>query len=201
MKLGAVVPKATLEQLYYLESDPRSIYEVLKQLLAKVGPSSEGTPVNAVASTATLTFTGAVTDGETVTIGDSTYEFDTDEKVEEGNISVDVSLGSTSTDAVAALVSSIEANESSLVTSVDGEGDTVVVTSKIKGKGSNSIPVATDCVGGSWGEDVATLSGGVDGTLGNKGDIKFDTTYLYLCVADNATSDTNWRRISLGDSY
>lgn len=39
----------------------------------------EGTPVNAVAASGTLTITGVVVDGETVTIGDEVYEFCADD--------------------------------------------------------------------------------------------------------------------------
>jgi hypothetical protein len=51
-----------------------------------------GTPVNAVAATGTLTISGVVIDGETVAIGDDTYEFcaDTACTVAEGNIAVDI---------------------------------------------------------------------------------------------------------------
>ena len=58
----------------------------------------EGTPVNAVNATATITFTSVVTDGETLTIGDDTYEFtaDADSTVsQEGNIAVDIEANTT----------------------------------------------------------------------------------------------------------
>jgi len=45
------------------------------------------------------------------------------------------------------------------------------------------------------------LANGVDGTLGDKGDVYHDASYLYACIADNTTADTNWRRVSLGDAY
>jgi hypothetical protein len=52
----------------------------------------EGTPVNAVAATGTLTLTDVATDDETVTIGTDVYEFAADaaQTVTSGNIAVDI---------------------------------------------------------------------------------------------------------------
>lgn len=49
----------------------------------------------AVAATGTLTFTGVTKDGETVTIGNRIYEFDTDGSVASGNVAVDTSGAAT----------------------------------------------------------------------------------------------------------
>jgi hypothetical protein len=163
-------------------------------------------PVNAVAAQGTLTFTDSVSDTETVTIGDDVYEFDTDgtEDITEGNIRVDVSGGATASDAVTALVTAITGNTEATYSAVDGDGDTVVVTYETKGTVGNSVEVETDCADASWGSEVATLGDtteGVDGTVAVKGQMYADASYLYFAVADNATDDTNWRRVSLGSAY
>jgi hypothetical protein len=44
-----------------------------------------GTPVNAVKASATLTFSGVVSDGEEVVIGSNAYEFDNDTNLENGS--------------------------------------------------------------------------------------------------------------------
>jgi len=111
------------------------------------------------AATGTLTFTGTVADGETVTIGNEVYEFDTDDEVIAGNILVDVSGGATASAAVTALVTAITA-ESALVTAVDGTGDTVDITAVTAGLVGNSIVTDTDCENGSFGAE--TLTGGAD---------------------------------------
>jgi len=56
-----------------------------------------GIPVNAVAAKSTLTFTGVVTDGETITVGDDVYEFAADaaQSVVAGNIAVDITASAT----------------------------------------------------------------------------------------------------------
>lgn len=113
------------------------------------------------AATNTLTFSDVVSDGETVTIGDEVYEFDTDSDVADGNIPVDVSGGATASDAVTALVAAITA-ESALVNATDGTGDTVVATAKVAGTVGNSITTSTTCADGSWA--TPTMTGGSEGT-------------------------------------
>jgi hypothetical protein len=123
-------------------------------------------------ATATLTFTDSVSDGEQVIIGDEVYEFDTDEDVSEGAIAVDVSGGATASDAVSALVSAIT-SDSELVSGADGTGDTVDITALVAGVSGNDIAVSTDCANASWGEEVETLSGGVDANT------KMGNTYTF----------------------
>jgi len=157
------------------------------------------TPVNAVAANGILTFTGVVSDGETVTIGNDVYEFDTDESVTEGNILVDVSAGATAPDAVTALVAAITASGTEPITATDGAGDTVDIVANVKGVLANSIGTTTDCVNGSFGAE--NLEGGIDGTVALANEIAADSSYLYYAIAANTVSDTNWRRISLGTAY
>jgi hypothetical protein len=291
---------------------------------------TEDTPVNAVAATGTLTLTGVVVDGETVTIGDDVYEFDTHatETVTSGHIAVDVSGGSTvaaqgtltldtlptdgdtihigsttyrfkstlaqandititaadlgatqdhlrktvngtgvagtdyytgtvtphatvsmsaftadaailtakaggtagnslattetftagtnvfddttlgtttagvdptASEAVTALVTAITASTTEPVTAADGTGDTVVVTAEVPGTEAESIATSTTAAHGSFGD--TTLVDGVDGTLGTAWELRADSDYLYLCIADNTVADANWRRVSVGSAY
>jgi len=157
------------------------------------------TPVNAVSATGTLTFSGVVADGQIVTIGSRIYEFDTDSSVTEGRVAVDVSGGVTASAAVTALVTSITGDASAVVTAVDGAGDTVVVTAKTKGTVGNAYASTETCTNGSWG--TTTLAGGVDGTVGSQWEFKVDASYIYVCVATNTTTGTNWRRVALGSAY
>jgi hypothetical protein len=108
-----------------------------------------GTPVNAVNAYATLTFTGAVSDTETITIGADVYEFDTNSSVTPGNIAVDVSGGATAPDAVTALVAAITTSGTEPVSGVDGTGDTVVVTADVAGVAAESILVSKSCTNAS----------------------------------------------------
>jgi len=154
-----------------------------------------GTIVTPVKAQGTLTFSGPVSDGETVTIGGAVYEFDTNGETVEGNIAVDVSQGATASDAVTALVAAITANDDLVVTAVDGDGDTVVVTAVVPGTEGNKIAVSTDASNGEWAK--ATLAGGIDGTVAKKGTIMFDENYLYVAVDDCTATVSNWKKVAL----
>ena len=70
--------------------------DILAAMIAQNG--EEGTPVNAVAATGTLTLTGVVKDGEKVTIGTDVYEFLTDAaqtKTAPTNIAVNIAASAT----------------------------------------------------------------------------------------------------------
>lgn len=155
----------------------------------------DGPAVNAVAAAGTLTFTGVVSDAETVTIGTDVYEFKTSGSAGAGKIKVDVSGGVTAPAAVTALVAAITGNTSSVVSAVDGAGDTVVVTAKIKGASGLAYATTETCANGAWGH--AHLEGGIDGTVGKKGYILVESGKLWIATADNTIADANWQYASL----
>lgn len=154
-----------------------------------------GTAVNAVAAAGTLTFSGVVADAQTVTIGSEVYEFKTSGDAAEGNIKVDVAGGVTAPAAVTALVAAITGHTASVVTAVDGAGDTVVVTAKVKGVSGNAIATTETCTNGSWG--AAHLASGVDGTVGVKGAILVDADKIYIATDVNTIADANWKYAAL----
>jgi hypothetical protein len=283
---------------------------------------TEGTPVNAVNAKATLTLTGVVIDGETVTIGTDVYEFLADAaqtKTAATNIAVDISLSTTASsgtltmdtqptsgdtvtlgdktyifvpvgtdtadgeisigadideaqdnfvkavagvdgvniphplvratpfendesriiaivggtvgdtiattetftaatnvfaanvlgsgidcsasDAITALVAAITTSDTQGVGAAAGAGDTVVLTADVAGVAGNNITIAADMANGSFPAGVTKLSGGVDGTVGFKGQRMFDTTYDYVCIDANTIAGKNWRRVALGAAY
>ncbi|MHB9105758.1 MAG: hypothetical protein ACYDCO_01765 [Armatimonadota bacterium] len=114
-------------------------------------------------ATGTLTFTGNVADGETVTIGDEVYEFDTNTGVTPGNIRVALGAGGVApANAVTQLVAAILANTAYDLTAVDGALDTVVVTALRSGVWANALDTLEACANASWG--AAKLAGGTDNT-------------------------------------
>ncbi|NLE04716.1 MAG: hypothetical protein GX638_07950, partial [Crenarchaeota archaeon] len=117
-------------------------------------------------ATGIVTFEGAVSDGDIVTIGTRVYEFDTDANpgdITAGRVRVDVSDVATASAAVTALVTAINGDTSAVVTAADGEPDTVVVTAKntYSGSAGNTIVFTKN------GENIVVDG---DGTLSNGAD-------------------------------
>ena len=147
----------------------------------------------------TLTFTGSVSDGETVTIGTRVYEFDTagTPTITAGRVRVNVSGGTTAPAAVTALVAAITGDASAVVTAVDGAGDTVVVTATAWGTAPNAYPTTKTCANASWG--AVTLTGGTVGgtTVGVYSMLAPETaTTPYVLLGEDFVSDwstkTSW---------
>lgn len=162
-----------------------------------------GTPVNAVASTGTITFGGDVIDGETVTIGTEIFEFDTDASVTGTNTLVDISGGGSAQQALDALLA-LSGSTDADVTLADETGGVMSVTSDVAG-------VLGDLIALEESSANITLSGvvlgagagtnGVDGTVGAAGDVFFDTGYIYLCTATNTIADANWERAAVAGGF
>jgi len=102
----------------------------------------------------------------------------------------------TEAEAGAAILATID-SESAIVDAADGGSNDVTVTAKSKGVAGNSITLDETMGNGLWTGGAVALSGGVDGTIGSKGDVVFDTSYLYVCVADNTIADANWKTAAL----
>lgn len=107
----------------------------------------------------------------------------------------------TAANAITALVAAVTASDTQGVGAADGTGDTVDFTADVAGVSGNAIVIGETMANGAFAGDATALSGGVDGTVGLKGDTFIDATYLYKCVANNTVSGKNWRRISLGSAY
>jgi len=122
--------------------------------------------VQETAATGTVTFDGAVSDGDIVTIGTRVYEFDTDANpgdITAGRVRVDVSDDATASAAVTALVNAITGDNSAVVTAVDGGSDTVVVTAKDTYSGSAGNAIVFTKTGDNIAVDgTGNLSNGAD---------------------------------------
>lgn len=103
--------------------------------------------------------------------------------------------------AITALVAAITASDTQGVGAVDGDGDTVVLTADVAGIVGNAIIIGEDTINGVFTGGAVKLAGGVDGTVGTVLETKVDASYFYVCVADNTTAGSNWRRISVGSVY
>lgn len=104
-------------------------------------------------------------------------------------------------DAITALIAAIVVNDTQGVTGAKGVGDTVVLTADVAGDVGNNITIDTDMANASFTGGATELSGGVDGTVSDGIKFMMDNTYLYICIAANSATGTNWRRVSLGAVY
>jgi hypothetical protein len=171
---------------------------------------TEGTPVNAVAATGTLTVhtTDAPADGDTVLIGTKTYTFKTTLTPAEGEVLINTTNDAALLNLIRAINHSGTANTDykcaavhplvSAAASVTSHA--FAITAKVKGLAGIDI-VTTSPIGTklTWGH--AHLLGGVDGTIGGLGKQYFDGTYQYLAVAANTIADANWVRAAIGSTY
>ena len=118
-----------------------SLGDVLFALIAS--QVEEGTPVNAASASAVLGLTGVVIDGETVSIGEDTYEFvaDAAKTTAPGNIAVDIRAGTTASTGTLSMATQ------------PTSGDTVTIGEKVY----IFVPVGTDTADGevSIGADAA----------------------------------------------
>lgn len=136
-----------------------------------------GTAGNAIASTEAFTAGTNVFSGATLGSGDDC----------------------SAAEAVTALVAAITASDTQGVGAADGAGDTIDLTADVAGAVGNSISLTETMANGAFAG--ATMTGGVDGTVGSVHTFLVDGDYVYFTIADNTTAGKNWRRISVGAAY
>lgn len=166
-----------------------------------------GTPVNAVASSGTLTSDGtAPSDGDAVTIGGKTYTFKTALTPTEGEVLIGASAAAALDNLKSAVnhegtpdtdYSCAEAHPD--VEATTNTDTTQVFVAKVKGVAGDLIKTEESSDHLSFGAE--NLENGVDGTPGGAGEALYDGSYLYLAVAVNTIADANWRRFSVGSVY
>lgn len=149
------------------------------------GPAdiTEGTPVNQVEATGTITFTGGGITSYTVTVGTETFTTTT-------------GVSWTATGAASALVSEINA-ESAFIQASNVSG-VVTITGDLQGAAANSFAISASVVGGTGAASTsgATMSGGVTATPGRAGTMKVDDDYLYV-VSSVTSAVPLWKKIAL----
>lgn len=158
---------------------------------------AEDTPVNAVASTLQTALTGTNNDlvytaavkgaaGDDITIEYIDPAVETaSETVTVVGTAISVTLRS-----VSGVLST--ATEVKTAIEAEAEADALVTVANAGGNNGSGAVIAL----------VATpLASGVNGTVGTKGELRADSSYLYLCLANNTVSGTSWRRFSVGSIY
>jgi hypothetical protein len=121
------------------------------------------------------------------------------------NIFSAVHLGSgancSAANAKSAFIAAFNTHDTQGITATSGAGTTIDFTADVAGTAGNSFATTETMANGTFGEGNTTLKGGVNGTVGVKGAMKFDGSYLYLAIDTNTITGKNWRRVSLGAAY
>jgi hypothetical protein len=229
--VGTSAPGATNDEIEYycigslwidIAASPKETYvcvdatEGAAVWVGTVHPSvlmaPEKSPVNAASATGVLTTNETlVADGDTVTIGETVYTFKTALSTEPA-VPYEVLIGADTVAQMANLALAVNGGAGEGINYATGtvahpdvsgevDGTDFTVTRLPAGAAGNLVAKADDSVNLDWDGDGEVLTGGIDGTVGVANEICEDGTYLYLCIADNDVSHTNWRRISMGSAY
>lgn len=162
-------------------------------VLTDIAAIGTGTPVNAVAATLTTAMTGANND----------LVFTAKTK---GALAPSITLVNPGTANATLAVTVV--GRAITVSLATGANSAISSTAALVKAGIEATPAAHALVGiahanGNNGTGLVTalatapLTGGVDGTVGNKGTMLQDGNFLYLATAANTINDANWVSIDL----
>lgn len=203
LSYAASQPGHTHDTLY---SASDHTHESLYAALAHSHVNDGAAPVNAVASTATLTSDEtAPGDGDTVTLGTKTYTFKTvlsTEPAVEGEVLIGASAAAALDNLKAAVNHTgtpgtdytCEAAHPDIEATTNTD-TTQVFVARVAGEAGDALASEESSDHLAFGD--TTFGSGVDGTVGSKGEIRFDESYLYILSADNTVSGANWKKIAL----
>ena len=130
----------------------------------RVAPYILRSAAGEIAATGSIAFSGNPADGDTVTVGETTYQFKTDMAAAN-----DIKLGSSQSDSIATLVKVINGTGASGTTtpnasaSASASGAEVTITAKTAGAASNSVALAA--TGSVMSVSGSTLEGGALSTV------------------------------------
>ena len=179
---------AELNEYFSKEEDTRlSALETDSQTAARMPENAPATPVAATGrafETNTLTYTAKVagTAGNAITVKlIDPGEDAEDEVVSVSGSTINVTLASASgtitsdLDAVKAAIEGNTAADALITVAVGGTGTTLVTADETK------------------------LKGGIDGTVGKAGELRYNDTALYVSVGESTTAVSNWKSITLNN--
>lgn len=177
----------------------------------KVLQLDELTPKNAVAATGTIISDETLpASGTELAIGTRTYTLVTDLTTEPVAVADEILLGANYGEMLVNIKSALlgtEAdegtkwstgtlpNEQVIPGTIDGVN--LPLTAAVKGLSGDSIALSSDDAHISFGEEVDSLAGGTNGTVGSKFQIVVDDTNVYLATAANTIADANWKKLVL----
>jgi len=152
---------------------------------------------------------GVTDDGATLTIGTRTYMFVNELSETSGATAIVDQILYGGSEAVALDNLKVAINAGATAGTNYSTG-TVVNADVTAGTNTNTTQLFTAKVAGTVGNAIATtetlantvfgaetLTGGVDGTVGSKGQIEWDASFIYVAVLANTTADKNWEKVPI----
>jgi len=179
---------AELNEYFSKEEDTRLTTLETDSQTAKLMPeSAPATPVAATGTafeTNTLTYTantkGAAGNGIVVNL------IDPEKDTEAETVSVN---GSTINVVLASIESAITSDLDAVKAAIDGNAAAAaLITVAVGGTGSTLVTA-----------DETTLEGGVDGTVGKAGELRYNDTTLFVSVGASTTAESNWKSITFNE--
>ena len=179
---------AELNEYFSKEEDTRlSALETDSQTAARMPENAPVTPVAAEATafeTDTLTYTAKVagTAGNAITV----KLIDPGEDAEDEVVSVS---GSTINVTLASANSAITSDLNAVKAAIEGNtAADALITVTVGGTGTTLVTA-----------NETTLKGGIDGTVGKAGELRYNDTALYVSVGESTTAVSNWKSITFND--
>ena len=179
---------AELNEYFSKEEDTRlSALETDSQTAARMPENAPATPVAATGrafETNTLTYTAKVagTAGNAITV----KLIDPGEDAEDEVVSVS---GSTINVTLASASGEITSNLDAVKEAIEGNtAAKALITVAVGGTGTTLVTA-----------DETTLKGGIDGTVGKAGELRYNDTALYVSVGESTTAVSNWKSITLNN--
>ena len=125
----------------------------------RVAPYILRSAAGEIAATGSIAFSGNPADGDTVTVGETTYQFKTNKVATN-----DIKLGSSQSDSIATLVKAInDTTTPNASASASASGAEVTITAKTAGAAGNSVALAA--TGSVMSVSGSTLEGGALSTV------------------------------------
>ncbi len=113
------------------------------------------------------------------------------------NTTLDNGADCSAVDAASALATAITALSTEGVSAeVGNPGTNTVEMTASLGAAGNDIPISTDMANATFGVDVTTMLGGVNGTPASGINFMIDDTNIYVSLGDNKVTGANWRKIA-----
>lgn len=157
---------------------------------------TQWTPINAAAASGTLTIATNPTANDTMTIGTKVYTFKA-AAAAIGDIAIGLDAAATQANIKAAINGTDGLNTAHpVVTCSDFAVNIGTLTAIVKGAAGNIVTTETfQAIGNVFG--AASLTGGMNGTVGFKGQVMVDADYIYVCTDTNTILDSNWKKSAL----